>query len=41
MAKGLIKSDLKIKASKPQPAPYRLFDGGVEYAYVPADQPRR
>lgn len=37
MAKELIKSNLKIKASKPQPAPYRLFDGDSLYLLISPD----
>lgn len=37
MAKELIKSNLKIKASKPQPAPYRLFDGDGLYLRISPD----
>ena len=40
MAKELIKSDLKIKASKPQPAPYRLFDGDGLYLLIRPDGKR-
>lgn len=37
MAKDLIKSDATIKAAKPRPAPYRLFDGDGLYLLIRPD----